>query len=79
MNGTMLWFNRAKGHGFIRTEEGERLLLEEDGLSAGNAFGDKCAGMRVTFDRVESASGAYATSLVIVPEPSASRARLRRR
>jgi len=78
MNGTMLWFNPAKGHGFIRTEEGERLLLEADGLTPGNAFGDRCAGTNVMFERVESLSGACATSLVIVPELEPRRARSRR-
>ena len=37
MNGTMLWFNAAKGHGFIRTEDGERLLIEADGLAQGRS------------------------------------------
>ena len=55
MNGKMLWFNADKGHGFIRTEEGERLRLDNEDLSPGHEFGRRCAGTAVTFDRVERA------------------------
>jgi cold shock CspA family protein len=78
MNGTMLWFNPAKGHGFVRTEDGERLLVQADGLTPGNLFGEKCAGTDVIFERVELPSGPCATALVIVPELEPRRARSRR-
>ncbi len=35
MQGTMIWFNPAKQHGFIRTDEGERLRVDETGLEPG--------------------------------------------
>ena len=37
MQGTMIWFNPAKRHGFIQTDEGERLRVETAGFRAGNA------------------------------------------
>ena len=30
MQGTMIWFNPAKKHGFIRTDDGERLRVDLD-------------------------------------------------
>ena len=36
MQGTMIWFNPAKRHGFIRTDEGERLRVDEGGLGPGS-------------------------------------------
>ena len=53
MNGTLIWFNPAKRHGFIRTEQGERLLVEESGFEPGHVLGDRCAGTRLTFERIE--------------------------
>ena len=31
MEGTMIWFNPAKRHGFIQADEGERLRIDEAG------------------------------------------------
>ena len=33
----MIWFNVDKGHGFIRTEEEERLYVAKDGFMPGEA------------------------------------------
>src|SRR5919205_112720 len=52
MEGTMIWFNPAKRHGFIQTDEGERLRVDEAGLLSGTLLGDRCRGMRVRFDRL---------------------------
>ena len=35
MQGKMLWFNEQKEHGFILTDEGERLYVHRDGFSPG--------------------------------------------
>jgi hypothetical protein len=42
MEGMMLWFNPAKRHGFIHTDEGERLRVDRDGFAAGHLLGDRC-------------------------------------
>ena len=47
----MLWFNPAKRHGFIQTDEGERLRVDQDGFAAGEPLQDGCRGTRVSFDR----------------------------
>ena len=57
----MLWFNPDKRHGFIHTDEGERLRVDQEGLATGQLLGARCRGTRVSFgraaDEVEGAGG----------------------
>jgi cold shock CspA family protein len=77
MEGTMLWFNPAKRHGFIRTDEGERLQVDEAGFSAGHVLGDGCRGTKVTFERLSTDEDARAVNVTVVPLYSERRARAR--
>jgi cold shock CspA family protein len=80
MQGTMLWFNPAKHHGFIRTEEGERLRVDEDGFAAGQSLGDRCRGIPVSFERTpQQSEEARAVNVAAVPLLAARRARSRGR
>jgi cold shock CspA family protein len=80
MQGTMLWFNPAKQHGFIQTEEGERLRVDQDGFSEGQLLGDGCRGTQVTFDRTATQTeDARAVNVAVVPLFAARRARSRGR
>jgi cold shock CspA family protein len=79
MHGEMLWFNEAKGYGFIRTAEGERLYVGANGFRAGEAPAGRCAGLAVTFDRLASDGEARATNVLFPPVVEAGRARLRHR
>jgi len=80
MEGTMLWFNPAKRHGFIWTDEGERLRVDPDGFAAGHVLGDGCRGTRVTFDRGgEQVEEPRAVNVAVVPLFAARRARMRGR
>lgn len=80
MEGTMLWFNPAKRHGFIRTDEGERLRVDQDGFVAGQLLGDGCRGTRVTFERdVDRVEEARAVNVTVVPLFAERRARSRGR
>jgi cold shock CspA family protein len=80
MEGTMLWFNPAKGHGFIQTDEGERLRVDQDGFAAGQPLGDRCRGTRVSFDRTaEQVEEARAVNVLVLPLFAARRARSRGR
>jgi len=81
MQGMMLWFNPAKQHGFIRTEQGERLRVDQDGFAAGQLLGDRCRGTQVSFDRTaeETEEAARAVNVAVVPLYAARRARSRGR
>jgi hypothetical protein len=80
MNGTMLWFNPAKRHGFIQTENGERLRVDDDGFAPGQCIDGRCRGTAVSFVRVElSVDEPRAVQVSAIPTLAARRARLRRR
>jgi cold shock CspA family protein len=80
MEGTMIWFNPAKRHGFIRTDDGERLRVDESGFAADQSFGSRCKGMRVRFERIAGEQDeARAVSVTLVPLMAGRRARLRGR
>jgi cold shock CspA family protein len=80
MQGTMLWFNPAKQHGFIRTEHGERLRVDESGIAVGQLLGERCRGTVVTFDRsAEQDDDARAVNVAAVPLYPERRARSRGR
>ena len=76
MRGTMIWFNADKGHGFIRTEEDERLIVHSDGFTDGEPVG-RCAGNDVSFDRETIDGEARAVNVATVPLSNARRARRR--
>ena len=73
-----MWFNPAKQHGFIQTDEGEQLRVDDSGLGPGQAFGDRCRGTRVLFDRAGGATeDARAVNVTVVPYVEPRRARRR--
>jgi cold shock CspA family protein len=78
----MLWFNAAKGFGFIRTEEDERLYVHRSGFEEGHLPVGRCAEKPVSFEReVADVEGGYqAVGVSILDEFPAGggRARLRR-
>jgi hypothetical protein len=79
MQGTLIWFNPAKRHGFIRTDEGERLLVEETGFKPGHLLGDRCAGTPLTFERHATVDGEpCAVGVEVVSHTEPRRARRRR-
>ncbi|HET9799320.1 MAG TPA: hypothetical protein VFP90_15080 [Gemmatimonadaceae bacterium] len=75
MQGKLIWFNPDKRHGFILTEDGERLRVEESGFEPGHVLGDRMAGTPLTFERENER--AVRVSVVSYSEPR--RARLRHR
>ena len=79
MQGTLIWFTPSKHHGFIRTEEGERLLVEETGFAPGHLVGDRCSGTPVSFERIEDGPSAKAVAVCVVTPDVPRRARLRHR
>lgn len=80
MEGTMIWFNPAKRHGFIRTDEGDRLRVDETGFEGGHVLGDRCRGTRVSFElSLAELDEARAVNVAVVPLFAERRARLRGR
>lgn len=78
MLGTMIWFNVDKGHGFIRTEEEERLYVAKDGFKPGEAPTERVAGRAVTFERIAAEGDARAVDVSFVEDGGPPRrARLR--
>ena len=79
MRGQMLWFNETKDHGFIMTDEGERLAVAGAGFAAGQRPEGRCAHKVVTFDIDEDGGARQALNVVFEPEVAARRARMRGR
>jgi cold shock CspA family protein len=77
MQGTMLWFNRDKGYGFIRTEEDERLYVAESGFAADQSPGPRCKGRVVSFERAVGGGDPCAVNVSFVEQLDGRRARLR--
>jgi hypothetical protein len=74
----MIWFNLAKDHGFIKTEEGERLAVAGDGFADGEKPEGRCAHMTVTFQIEANGGERQARNVAFEQEVAARRARLRR-
>jgi cold shock CspA family protein len=77
MRGQMIWFNRGKDHGFIRTDEGERLRVDGSGFAAGERPEGRCAEKVVTFEVEQIEEGRRAQNVVFERQVAARRARLR--
>ena len=79
MRGQMLWFNEKKDHGFIRTDDGERLAVAGDGFAPGERPEGRCAQKVVTFEIETSSGSRQARGVEFVPDIPARRARMRGR
>ena len=77
MRGQMLWFNQVKDHGFIRTDEDERLRVDGSGFAAGERPEGRCAHKVVTFEVDESGGERQAQNVVFEPDVVSRRARMR--
>jgi cold shock CspA family protein len=63
LNGTVKWFNRTIGAGFIRTDAGENVLFLKNAITEFDPQGIK-EGMRVSLDIQESRDGYTAVSVM---------------
>jgi len=78
MQGKMLWFNIDKGHGFINTEDDERLYVARSGFLPGNEPEPRCKGREVRFERQAAGDGdARAVEVAFVLRDEPRRARIR--
>jgi hypothetical protein len=78
VNGTMLWFNEVKDHGFILTEDGERLYVDRDGFVGRAAPVGRCARLPVRLSVSEREGTRIAVDVSLVAEEPHGRARARR-
>jgi len=78
MYGTMLWYNADKGHGFIRTEDDERLYVARAGFATDHEPQPRCKGRAVIFQREIAEGDARAVNVSFVERDEPRRARLRR-
>jgi cold shock CspA family protein len=76
MQGTMLWFNVEKGHGFIQTEQEERLYVARGGFLPGHDPEPRCNGRAVRFEREVVGGDARAFNVSFVAPLDPRRARL---
>lgn len=78
MRGTMIWFNKEKGYGFIRTDDDERLYVARSGFEPQDVPESRCGGREVTFERLAVEGDSRAVNVSFVPdEGPGRRARLR--
>jgi hypothetical protein len=75
----MLWFNSKKDHGFIMTDEGERLAVAGEGFAPGQRPNGRCAEKAVTFEIETNGSSRQARGVEFVPDVAPRRARMRGR
>ena len=79
MRGKMKWFNEEKDHGYIETEEGERLYIEGTGFAGGERLKGRCAGLDVEFQVVSVDGSRQAQECAPVEAAVGHRARRRHR
>jgi cold shock CspA family protein len=77
MRGKMIWFNEEKNHGFISTDEGERLYVHGSGFTDAPPVGP-CNGLNVEFHIAgDEEAGRRAEGARIIADPVPRRARRR--
>ena len=64
-NGTVKWFNDAKGFGFITMEGGEDVFVHHTAIQA-DGFRSLSEGSAVEFDVVEGPKGLQASNVTMV-------------
>jgi cold shock CspA family protein len=79
MRGKMKWFNEEKDHGYIETDDGERLLIHGTGFAGGERLKGRCAGLEVEFQVVSVDDSRQAVECTVVEETVSHRARRRYR
>ncbi len=64
--GTVKWFDDAKGYGFITPAEGSKDLFVHHSNIAGDGFKSLAEGAKVSFEAREGQKGPEATEVTVV-------------
>ena len=64
--GTVKWFNDAKGFGFITREDGQKDCFVHHTAIVGNGFKTLREGQRVEFDVVQGQKGPAAQNVTVI-------------
>lgn len=64
-NGTVKWFNEAKGYGFIKLETGDDVFVHYSSIQC-DGFKTLAEGQEVEFDLVEGQKGKQAANVIKV-------------
>jgi CspA family cold shock protein len=67
-NGTVKWFNDAKGYGFITPDEGSKDLFVHHTSITGNGFKTLAEGARVEFEQREGQKGPEAANVSLLAQ-----------
>ena len=62
-NGTVKWFNDAKGYGFITPDEGAKDLFVHHSSITGDGFKSLAEGARVQYEQREGTKGPEAANV----------------
>ena len=65
-NGTVKWFNDAKGYGFITPADGSKDVFVHHSSIAGDGYKSLSEGARVEYEQREGAKGPEATNVATV-------------
>ena len=63
--GTVKWFNEAKGYGFITTDEGKDVFVHYSAIM-GDGFKTLAEGQKVSFEITQGAKGPQASNVLKV-------------
>lgn len=72
-NGTVKWFDDAKGFGFIEVEGGEDVFVHYSSI-VGEGYRSLAEGAKVEFDIEQDAKGPRAANVVVTEAPQAGSA-----